>query len=219
MKFVAYCRVSTQRQGASGLGLEAQRAAVAKYNGDVIAEYVEVESGRGHTNRPELAKALAHCRSARATLLIAKLDRLSRNVAFLSKLMESGAEIVAADMPDANRLTLHVMAAIAEHESRAISERTKAAIAARAARGKPWTHSKPPAGTAESAAKARAARSRKVAAHRVDLLPVMEEIQRAGIDSFRGIAAELNSRGYVGVNGGRFHAGTVARLLKATSKN
>jgi DNA invertase Pin-like site-specific DNA recombinase len=215
MKFVAYYRVSTQRQGRSGLGLEAQKAAVENYNGAVIAEYVEVESGRQHANRPELAKALAHCRSTRATLLIAKLDRLSRNVAFLAQLMESGAEIVCADMPDANRLTLHMMAAIAEHESRAISQRTKAAIAARTARGKRWDHSRPPAGTAATAAHARAERSKQTAARRVDLLPVIEEIQSAGGSTLREIANELNERGFVGGRGGKFYPATVRRLLNS----
>ena len=213
MKYVAYYRVSTRRQGRSGLGLDAQRAAVKDYNnGSVIAEYKEVESGR-RNSRPELERALAHCRSAKATLLIAKLDRLSRNVAFLSALMDSGVEIVAADLPDANRLTLHVIAAMAEYESRAISERTKAAIAARAARGKPWDHGRPPAGTAKTAKFARDARVVRAAARRADLLPVIEEIRVGGVDSLRGIADELNKRGYVGGNGGRFYASTVSRII------
>ena len=212
MKYVAYYRVSTRRQGRSGLGLDAQRAAVESFNGAVLAEYKEIESGRRDA-RPELQKALAHCRSAKATLLIAKLDRLSRNVAFLSALMDSGAEIVAADMPDANRLTLHIMAARAEHESRMISERTKAAIAARAARGKPWNHGRPPAGNAKTAQAARDARAVRVDARRADLLPVIEEIRAGGVTSLRGIADELNRRGYVGGNGGQFYASTVRRLL------
>ena len=137
-KFVSYIRVSTQRQGQSGLGLEAQRAAiVAHLNGgpwQLVAEFVEVESGR-KADRPELAKALAACRAQGATLIIAKLDRLARNVAFVSALMESGVEFVAVDFPQANKLTLHILAAVAEHEAEAISARTKAALQAAKARG------------------------------------------------------------------------------------
>lgn len=132
MKFVTYLRVSTERQGQSGLGLEAQRAAVAAHvfgRGEVVAEYVEVESGKVAV-RPELEKALAEAKREGAILLIAKLDRLSRNVAFIANLLESGVEVAAADMPEANRFVLHIMAAVAEQEGRAISERTKAALAA-----------------------------------------------------------------------------------------
>src|SRR3954466_11391511 len=137
-KWVAYYRVSTAKQGASGLGLEAQREAVAGYlnggNWQLAAEFTEVESGRKN-DRPELAKALAMCRRIGATLIIAKLDRLARNVAFVSNLMESGVEFVAADFPQANRLTIHILAAVAEHEREMISARTKAALAAAKARG------------------------------------------------------------------------------------
>lgn len=137
MKFVTYLRVSTERQGQSGLGLEAQRAAVAAHvlgRGEVVAEFVEVESGK-RADRPELARALAEAKRAGAVLLIAKLDRLARNVAFIANLLESGVEVTAADMPEANRFVLHIMAAVAEQEGRAISERTKAALAAAKARG------------------------------------------------------------------------------------
>ena len=212
MKYVAYYRVSTRRQGRSGLGLEAQRLAVERFNGSLIAEYTEVESGRRNA-RPELQKALAHCRATKSTLLIAKLDRLSRNVAFLSALMDSGAEIVAADMPDANRLTLHIMAALAEHESKMISDRTKAAIAARVARGKPWNHGRPPKGTAKTAARAREGLAAIVSRRRADLLPVIDEIRAGSIDSLRGIADALNKKGYVGGNSGKFYASSVSRIL------
>ena len=137
-KFIGYLRVSTEKQGQSGLGLDAQRKAIEDYlNGgrwELLAEYVEIESGK-RSDRPELAKALAHSKATGATLVIAKLDRLSRNVAFISNLMESGVEFVAADMPMANRLTVHVLAAVAEHEREMISQRTSAALAAAKARG------------------------------------------------------------------------------------
>src|SRR5712671_6423852 len=136
--FVAYFRVSTDKQGASGLGLEAQREAVARYvagaAGVIVAEFQEIESGK-RNDRPQIAAALAACRLRRATLIIAKLDRLARNVHFISSLMESGVEFVAVDFPQANRLTVHILAAVAEHEATMISARTKAALAAAKARG------------------------------------------------------------------------------------
>jgi len=127
-RFVAYYRVSTDRQGVSGLGLDAQRQAVASQvnGGQLVAEFTEIESGRRHTNRPQLLAALDECRKIRATLLIARLDRLARNVAFIANLMESGADFIACDMPQANRLTIHILAAVAEHEREMISQRTKA---------------------------------------------------------------------------------------------
>ncbi len=136
MKFVSYLRVSTQKQGASGLGLEGQRAAVAAFISPdkIAAEYVEIESGK-RSDRPQLAAAISHAKRIGARLVIAKLDRLARNVHFVSGLMESGVDFVACDMPEANRLTIHILAAVAEHEARAISDRTKAALAAAKARG------------------------------------------------------------------------------------
>jgi DNA invertase Pin-like site-specific DNA recombinase len=136
--FVAYYRVSTDRQRASGLGLEAQRESVARHiglGGRIIAEYTETESGKQHKNRPQLAAALDTCRKHRAVLVIAKLDRLGRNVAFISALMESSVEFVCCDNPHATRLLLHMLAAFAEHEREMISERTKSALAAAKARG------------------------------------------------------------------------------------
>lgn len=137
-KYVSYLRVSTQRQGQSGLGVEAQRAAVDQFlatvGGTLVAEYVEVESGSGKA-RPIIVQSIALAKKAGATLLIAKLDRLARNVAFVSSLMEGGVEFVAADAPYANRLMIHILAAFAEHERSMISDRTKAALAAAKARG------------------------------------------------------------------------------------
>jgi DNA invertase Pin-like site-specific DNA recombinase len=136
--YVAYYRVSTKAQGTSGLGLDAQREAVHRYlnGGDwqLLAEYPEIESGR-HDDRPQLAAAMQRCKLTGATLVIAKLDRLSRNVAFLAALMDSGVEFVAVDNPHATRFTLHILAAVAEHERLLIAGRTKAALAAAKARG------------------------------------------------------------------------------------
>jgi DNA invertase Pin-like site-specific DNA recombinase len=141
-RYVSYLRVSTQRQGRSGLGLEAQRKAVTDFlNGgrwELLNEFVETESGKGRDAlraRPVLRDALDHCKKHKATLLVAKLDRLSRNVAFLSALMESKVEFTACDFPQANRLTVHILGAVAEHEREMISQRTKAALAAAKARG------------------------------------------------------------------------------------
>jgi DNA invertase Pin-like site-specific DNA recombinase len=137
-EYVSYLRVSTQRQGISGLGIEAQRVAVERYvdqsHGKLLKEFVEIETGSGKA-RPIIVQSISLCRRSKATLLIAKLDRLARNVAFVSSLMESGVEFVAADAPYANRLMIHILAAFAEHERTLISDRTKAALAAAKARG------------------------------------------------------------------------------------
>ncbi|SRR6266446_3702386 len=136
---IAYYRVSTKRQGQSGLGLDAQKDAVMAYlnggNWTLKEEFVEVESGRKVKNRPALQQAIAACRKHKATLVIAKLDRLARNVAFISNLMESKVAFVAVDNPHATRFTLHILAAVAEHEADIISQRTKSALSAAKARG------------------------------------------------------------------------------------
>src|SRR5271165_4993500 len=137
-KFVAYFRVSTDRQGKSGLGLEAQRESVLRYldggRWTLIAEFTEIESGK-RNDRPELEKALAACKKQKAKLVIAKLDRLSRNLAFIATLMDSGVEFIAVDNPHANKLTIHILAAVAEHEREMISARTSAALKAAKAPG------------------------------------------------------------------------------------
>jgi DNA invertase Pin-like site-specific DNA recombinase len=139
-KFIAYFRVSTDRQGKSGLGVDAQREAVMNYlNGGrwtLANDFTEVESGK-RNDRPELEKALAACKRQKAKLVIAKLDRLSRNLAFIATLMDSGVEFVAVDNPHANKLTVHILAAVAQHEREIISARTSAALKAAKARGKP----------------------------------------------------------------------------------
>jgi DNA invertase Pin-like site-specific DNA recombinase len=211
-KFVAYFRVSTDRQGKSGLGLEAQREAVNAFlNGGrwtLIEEFTEIESGK-HADRPELAAALAACKKLKAKLVIAKLDRLSRNLAFVATLMESGVEFVAADMPHANKLTIHILAAVAQHEREAISERTKAALAAAKRRGQRLgnPHLSKAAKRGNAAVKANA---RRFAAN---VRPIIEEIQRAGATSANAIAAKLNERNVKTARGGVWTHVQVSRIL------
>lgn len=204
---VAYYRVSTERQGQSGLGLNAQRSAVAAYAGgkDFLGEFVEVESGR-KDDRPQLAAALAMCRQKRAVLVIAKLDRLARSVAFISNLMESGVEFVAVDMPQANRLTLHILAAVAEHEREMIGQRTRAALAAAKARGTRLGNPRP------DLMKAGAAASASAAQFRARVIPVIRILQEQGL-SLRGIATELNTRGIHSARGRSWHAASVRQVL------
>lgn len=219
MKFVTYLRVSTERQGQSGLGLEAQRAAVAAHvlgRGEVVAEFVEVESGK-RSDCPELA--LAEAKRAGAVLLIAKLDRLARNVAFIANLLESGVEVTAADMPEANRFVLHIMAAVAEQEGRAISERTKAALAAAKARGVKlgWSIPERASEQRQAARKGAAVNRARALTHAENVLPMVEQI-RAGGASLRQIAAELNTRGIKTARGGKWHATTVRNTIIAVDK-
>jgi DNA invertase Pin-like site-specific DNA recombinase len=218
-KFVSYVRVSTQRQGASGLGLEAQRKAVADYlNGgawELLGEFTEVESGK-RNDRPQLAAALAACRKHKATLVIAKLDRLARNVAFVANLMESGVEFVAVDMPMANRLTIHILAAVAEHEREAISARTKAALAAAKARGRRlgWAIEDRREEQAAACLKGADAGRARADAHAENVAPVIARIKTSGVTTLAGIAEELNSRGIRTARGGRWHATTVRNALE-----
>ena len=217
--FIAYYRVSTAGQGRSGLGLDAQREAVAQHvagaGGRILTEFTETESGRNN-DRPELARALAECRRHRAVLVIAKLDRLARNVAFVSGLMESGVEFVAADMPTVNRLPVHILAAVAEEEARMISARTKAALAAAKARGVRLGNPKLRAGTPELAHAAAAAKSAKARARAADLAPVVAEIRAAGVTTLAGIAKALAARGVPTPSGrGAWSPATVLRLDRA----
>lgn len=212
--YVAYYRVSTARQGRSGLGLEAQRQAVQTHlRGEkLISEFVEVESGR-RTDRPQLREALAVCRIHRATLIIAKLDRLARNVAFVSNLMDAGVEFEAVDFPQANRLTIHILAAVAEHEARMISERTKAALAAAKTRGKSLGGFRGRVGSSSDLRKARAIRVAKATQRALDLAPTIGALRSAGAHSLRSIAASLNSRGITTARGGVWSAAQVRTLL------
>jgi DNA invertase Pin-like site-specific DNA recombinase len=215
-KFVAYYRVSTQRQGRSGLGLEAQQTAVRDYlnGGDwrLVAEVMEVESGK-RSDRPKLAEVLKLCRLHGATLIIAKLDRLARNVVFISNLMESGVEFHAVDFPQANRLTVHILAAVAEHEAKMISERTKVALAAAKRRGVKLGGYRGATMTKAMRRAATEAVAKRVDARAADLAPTIAEIQTAGATSLRAIAAGLNEPSISTARGGRWTAVQVSRVL------
>ena len=219
-RFVSYLRVSTARQGVSGLGLEAQREAVASYlNGGswtLVKEVVEVESGK-RNDRPAIAEALRLCRLHRATLIIAKLDRLARNVHFISSLMEAGVEFIAVDFPQANRLTVHILAAVAEHEAEAISARTVSALGAAKARGvklggRRGDLSRMAAMASKGNKASAAARAASAAKRNADLLPVIAEIRGNGAPSLGMIAKELNARGITTARGGQWSAVQVMRV-------
>lgn len=226
---VSYLRVSTRKQGASGLGLEAQRAAVAEYAAReglrVVAEYVEVESGK-KAARPELAKALARCRASKATLVVAKLDRLSRNVAFLSNLMESGADFVACDNPTATRFTVHILAAVAEQEAKAISERTKVALAAAKRRGVRLGSSRPGhwrgreerrlAGARRGMKRAAEVRTQAARQHNSMAVAEALRLRKTGM-SWMDVAAELNARGLVTRRGNQWSKSSVFMAVKAAA--
>jgi DNA invertase Pin-like site-specific DNA recombinase len=212
-RFVAYYRVSTDRQGRSGLGLEAQQKAVMDYlNGgawELVGEFVEVESGK-KSDRPELARALDACRKHKARLVIAKLDRLSRNLAFVATLMESGVEFLAVDNPHANKLTIHILAAVAEHEREAISERTKMALAAAKARGT-RLGTPDPAGAVKRMHAAKKARTERFASN---VLPIIREVEGAGHTSHNAIAGQLNARKVATARGGRWTHVQVGQILE-----
>lgn len=220
MKIVTYIRVSTDKQGRSGLGLEAQKAAIAAYaktaNAVTVAEYQEVESGTNNA-RPELQKALKHARVTGSTLVIAKLDRLSRNAAFLLNLQDSSVPFVACDIPAANAMTVGIMAVMAQAEAKAISERTKAAMQAAKARGKTFGN---PNGAAplRRAGKGNAASVETMKANALtrahDLADVLEDLEQKGFTTLSAIADELNRRGIETPREKRWHASSVANLKR-----
>ncbi|QYY37509.1 recombinase family protein [Ruficoccus sp. ZRK36] len=208
MNYIAYYRVSTARQGVSGLGLEAQQEAVARYlstaGGVALDSFVEVESGK-KKNRVELGRAIAACKKHKAILIIAKLDRLARNVHFISGLMEGGVEFVAVDNPHANRLMLHMLAAFAEHEREQISKRTKEALAAAKARG---------VRLGRNGTKLASENRRRASDFAKAILPSIQEIKGRGIDSLSSIARELNDMGIHTREGGQWHPMSVSRVLR-----
>lgn len=205
MRYVAYYRVSTAKQGASGLGLEAQQAAVlAHCQGEPLTAFTEVESGK-RDDRPQLAAALAHAKAHKATLVIAKLDRLARDVHFIAGLLKNDVDIIACDMPHANKFTLHIMAAVAQEEAEAISARTRAALAAAKARGVRL-------GTPDTSRLAIQART-GADAFACSLAPTIEELRCAGIYSVRDVCSALNARGILTNRGAQWHPTSVQRLL------
>ncbi len=218
-KLVAYYRVSTDSQGIVGLGMESQQLQVAAYASkvgcDVVASFIEVESGR-RKDRPELIKAIDAARRTGATLVVAKLDRLARNVAFLSNLMDGNVEFVALDCPDANRLTLHILAAVAEEEARLISIRTRAALAVLKARGVKLGN--PAALTPEAAKKGRdTSRENAIKAYRV--IGELVRRMRAEGQSLAKIAAWLNDNGHPTRTGAVWYAKTVKRVADRVSQS
>ncbi len=222
-KYVAYYRVSTEKQGRSGLGLEAQEKAVQEYlNGGgwkILASFKEVESGK-HDDRPELIKALAYCRSTGATLLVAKLDRLSRDAHFLLGLQKASVPFVAADMPQATELTVGIMALVAQEERKAISARTKAALAAAKARGvKLGTDNLTAEGSLKGQQASRKVRSAKSDQFAAVTLPIIEELLTE-YPSLNKVAEQLNSRGILTARGntGSWTAAAVSRIIQRTQK-
>jgi DNA invertase Pin-like site-specific DNA recombinase len=223
-KYISYLRVSTDKQGRSGLGLEAQRAAVESYlNGGrwtLAAEYLEAESGK-RSDRPKLAKALAHAKAIGATLVFAKLDRLTRNVDLLRALVASDVDLVFCDLPHVppgamGRFLLTQMASVAELEAGLISERTKAALAAAKARGVKLGNPNgaralrgKQTGNAQAVAAVKANAKRRAG----NLIAIVNDIRSQGLTSVRAIAAELNERGVLTPRGGAWHPTSTARLL------
>lgn len=221
--FVAYYRVSTQRQGVSGLGLEAQRETVLRYlNGgswSLVGEFTEVESG-ANDDRPELAKAMATCRLRRATLVIAKLDRLSRDVHFLTGLSKQGVKVRIAEMPEADETWFNMMAVFAQHERKQIGARTRAALAAKKARGERVGDASRfnDAARRKNAVKARATLSEKAASRAKDILLTITDIRAAGITTLMGIAEELNRREFTTTRGKQWSATQVMRVIARVEK-
>lgn len=219
MKIVSYLRVSTARQGHSGLGLDAQRTAIQAYadtkGANLVKEFVEIESGKVNT-RPQLAEALHLAKVTGSVLVIAKLDRLSRNAAFLLTLKDSGVRFIAADMPDANEFTVGIMALVAQQEREAISKRTKEALQAAKRRGTVLGN---PNG-AEALRKAGKGNAAGVQAiqlqadtHAEDLRPVLRALAGEGVTSLGQIAKALNDRGIQTPRGGKWHKTSVSNLI------
>ena len=219
-KFVAYYRVSTAQQGKSGLGLEAQEHTTAAYlssvGGELIESYTDVESG-SKDNRPELQRALRKCRLTGATLIIAKLDRLSRNRRFLMDLQESSISFVCCDMPEANSFTVGILACMAQYERELISERTKAGLKAAKARGVRLGNPNLDLVRNTDTTAARAAWIGKATARNLEIKQIIGELQAESVApmSLREVADKLNEAGYTTSRGAKFHATSVNRVLAA----
>ena len=219
-KFVAYYRVSTQKQGISGLGLESQQSTTRDYiatvGGNLVNTFEEVESGT-KDDRPKLQKALRECRLTGATLLIAKLDRLSRNRRFLMDLQESSITFVCCDMPEANNFTVGILACMAEYERELISTRTKEALSAAKARGVILGNPKLDLVRNTDTRNATKALVAKAKSRNLELRQIVEELQEDSTEqlSLRGLARKLNEAGYTTARGGKFHASSVNRVLVA----
>jgi len=221
MKYVAYYRVSTSKQGINGLGMDAQEKAVSMYldaqDGELIDSYREVESGKIN-KRPEMEKALRRCRLTGATLVIAKLDRLSRNAAFLMALRDSEIAFVCCDMPEANSLTIGIIACMAEYERQMISERTRAGLAAKKARGETWVDldqlARVRTGDTTAATAARVAASVRRKAEIAEVIREMEQDAGESLSS-RAMAARLNDAGYTTSRGNQWSNVAVLRVLAA----
>jgi DNA invertase Pin-like site-specific DNA recombinase len=217
-KAIAYYRVSTARQQRSGLGIGAQRAAVVRFaeaeGHEVVAEFTEVESGKGSDaldRRPQLAAALASARQRKCPVIVAKLDRLSRDVAFIAGLMAQRVPFIVAELGvDADPFMLHLYAALAEKERRLISERTRSALAARKAHGARLGN---PSNAGEAAALGREVQVGEAEGFAARILPIVTALQAQGIDDLRGLAAALNQRGVRTARGRQWHVSTVRNLL------
>lgn len=209
--YIAYYRVSTDKQGRSGLGLEAQQEAVAPYRDQITHSFTEIESGSDN-HRPQLQAAIAMCKSAGATLLIAKIDRLSRDAGFLLTLRSSGLSIMAADMPTVGTLEFGIRAVFAQHEREEISRRTKAALAAAKARGQKLGSPNPRAGGLAVSAHLRARKAATIA----KVMPIVRDLQALGMTTTRQIAEALTQRGIQTATGATtWHSAQVSRLLAA----
>lgn len=217
MRFVAYYRVSTAKQGQSGLGLEAQRQTVLQSVGDgeLLEEFTEVESGKLNS-RPELQAALKHARLTKSILIVAKLDRLSRNAAFLNQLFDADVPIRCADMPFADRFTVGILAQVAQWERERISDRTKAALVVARARGRALGGKRPNQRCVNAAGRHRSAATRRAASaqRKLDVMPYVDAARAAGHTSLRGMARYLNDRRIAAPRGGEWQAAQIARLLR-----
>jgi DNA invertase Pin-like site-specific DNA recombinase len=219
---IAYYRVSTQHQGRSGLGIEAQKAAVARFAEsegiEILAEHVEIETGKGADaldRRPELTAALVHARKIRCPVLVAKLDRLSRDVHFISGLMAHKVPFIVAELgADADPFMLHLYAALAEKERALISQRTKAALAQKKLQGVKLGNPR----AAETIGQAHAAHRAAADRFAANVLPIVENIRASGVSTYAGIAEALNGRGIRTARGGRWHATTVRNLLARSQR-